>query len=359
MELFLDMKVLQKNTKDFRKEIGKMTNSDKKVPLAATINGVTGEKQVADMWKQHFAALLNSNNSTYLPLDNEAMSAPFDEFSESELIDAIKSLKNGKAHGPDRLCAEHLKRAGHSIVPILVTFFNCAVVHGYIPQKFMDTTLVPIVKDKKGTLCSVDNYRPIALTCILSKVFEILILNRYIDLLCTMPNQFGFKPKHGTELCIFVLKQLIDFYVSNNSPMYLCFIDLSKAFDRVHHRSLFEKLVKRNIPVVIVRILQYWYNSQMFSVKWGSCISDPFSVTNGVRQGGVLSPLLFNVCMDDLSQILRNNTYGCYFKDECYNHLMYADDLVLLTTSPTAMQELIHECSSFFVEHVCCKREEN
>ena len=215
----------------------------------------------------------------------------------------------------------------------------------------MDTTLIPIVKDKKGVLNSADNYRPIAMTCIISKVFEMLILTRYKDLLCTTPNQFGFKSKHGTEMCIFVLKEIFDFYVSNNSPTYMCFLDLSKAFDCVDHRMLFEKLLRRNVPILIIRILQYWYASQVFYVRWGKSLSCPFNVSNGVRQGGVLSPYLFNICIDDLSVILRNSVYGCYFRDECYNHLIYADDLMLLTTSPSAMQELVTLCAGYFADN--------
>lgn len=344
-------KLLQRNTKEFWKEIGKLSKSDKSVPLAATINGVTGEKQVAEMWKQHFSTLLNSNPSVSQPLSNVALQEPFDYFQDIETMEAITLLKSGKSHGPDNLCAEHLKYAGDKFVTILTLFFNLVIVHGHLPDPFMNTVIIPIVKDKRALLSSADNYRPIAMTCIISKVFELMILNRYRDLLCTTPNQFGFKSKHGTELCIFVLKELIDFYVSNNSPFYMCFLDLSKAFDRVHHGLLFEKLQKRKVPALIIRVLQYWYATQVFYVGWGNSVSSAFYVSNGVRQGSVLSPYLFNVCMDDLSVLLRNNVYGCYYKDECYNHLLYADDLMLLATSPTAMQAIINMCSSFFADN--------
>ena len=114
---------------------------------------------------------------------------------------------------------------------------------------------------------------------------------------------------------------------------------------------LFEKLLCRKLPVRIIRTLQYWYCSQILYVRWGHSVSIPFNVSNGVRQGSVLSPYLLNVCMDDLSVLLRNNVYGCYFKDECFNHLIYADDLLLLTTSPMAMQEILNVCSTFFSDH--------
>ena len=74
----------------------------------------------------------------------------------------------------------------------------------------MDTKISPIVKEKKGDLSSADNYRPIAVTCILSIVFELMILDRHKHILDMTANQFGYKPKHGTEFCIFVVKQVID-----------------------------------------------------------------------------------------------------------------------------------------------------
>ena len=94
----------------------------------------------------------------------------------------------------------------------------------------MSTVIVPIVKNKKGNITDMDNYRPIAITTVFPKVIELLLLHRYSDLLCTTDNQFGFSTKHSTDMCVFALKQVIDFYISNNSPMFICYMDASKAF---------------------------------------------------------------------------------------------------------------------------------
>ena len=82
--------------------------------------------------------------------------------------------------------------------------------------------------------------------------------------------------------------------------MFGCFLDASKAFDHVDHHALFQKLRGRNLPPVVVQLLLFWYQKQSLQVRWQSTLSEPFAVSNGVRQGGVLSPILFTVYIDDL-----------------------------------------------------------
>jgi hypothetical protein len=163
--------------------------------------------------------------------------------------------------------------------------------------------------------------------------------------------QFSFKAKHGTDQCIFVLKEVIDFYASCSSPVYLCFMDSSKAFDRVNHYCLFDKLLRRGVPPIAVRLLCTWFSSQSFIVRWSSVLSESFTVSNGVRQGGVLSPVLFNVFMNDLSIKLQSQNSGCSFNGIMLNHLFYADDSVLIAPSPTALQNLISVCQEYAMDN--------
>ena len=107
-------------------------------------------------------------------------------------------------------------------------------MHGFLPSDLTDTVLVPSVKDKTGDISDKGNYRPsIALASVISKVFEIALLVKLERYLYSSDYQFGFKPKHSTDLCIYTLTEVIEFYKS--SSVYVCFMDASKAFDRVNH----------------------------------------------------------------------------------------------------------------------------
>ena len=111
-----------------------------------------------------------------------------------------------------------------------------------------------------------------------------------LDYLFTYDQQFGFMCKHSTDFCIFTVKSVSKYY-TQHSPAYTCFLDASKAFDKIKHFKLFQKLLDRKTPVVIVRMLFFWYSKQTVCIKLeGGCISGYFSISNGVRQGGIWSP---------------------------------------------------------------------
>jgi len=312
---------------------------------------VSGHGNIANMWCNHYKQLLNSNSNTksksYVTRQFNLCASTDFSISSLDVKEAVKDLKKGKSPGLDNISSEHFKYASDKLYVLLSLVLNCMIKHGYLPAKFMETVLVPIVKDKKGDITDGDNYRPIAITCVTSKVVELVILEKFLDYLHTTDNQFGFKHGLSTEFCIFTLKQTIEYYRSLSSPVYICYLDASKAFDRINHWCLFRKLLDRNVPILAVRFLCAWYSSQLFTVQWGLSVSEPFSVSNGVSQGGIISPFLFNVYIDDLSVGLSNLKTGCNFNGVFVNHVVYADDTVLLAPAPSALQKLIDYCGAF------------
>ena len=131
--------------------------------------------------------------------------------------------------------------------------------------------------------------------------------------------------------------------------MHACFLDASKAFDRVCHSKLFNILVDRGVPTNYIKLLMRWYRTQTMAVKWSHVESDSFSVKNGVRQGGNLSPLLFNLYIDDLLCDLRQSGIGCHVGSCAVNVIAYADDIVLLSPTRTGLNKLVQKCELFAV----------
>jgi len=129
--------------------------------------------------------------------------------------------------------------------------------------------------------------------------------------------------------------------------MFVTAIDASKAFDRIDHCKLMSKLKERNLPSCFIRVISCWYSKLYSTVRWNSAYSRVFNVRAGVRQGGILSPILFNVYVDNLIEELKNSGYGCYICRTFYGCIMYADDLLLLSPSLLGLQSMLDICSSY------------
>ena len=342
-------KFASKDPRSFWKEIKKINAC--KLPLPNCVDGVSGAANIADMWKSHFKDIFNCVGTPNPKL--EYLCDPLEDITVQphEVAKSINCLVDNKAAGLDTLSAEHLKHASHRLTVLLSICFTGFFVHGFLPPDLIAVVLVPIVKDKNAKISAKSNYRPIAIASVLSKIIENIILNRISQYLLTNPNQFGFKAKLGTDMPIYLLKEMIDKYKSSNGNVFMCFLDASKAFDRVNHNLLYSKLLRRGTPPYIVRLLNYWYSSQQMSIRWSGILSESFGTSNGVRQGGILSPFLFNIFMDDMSTELNSCYTGCVVGDTIVNHVMYADDLVVFSPCEEGLAELIEICNKYGCSH--------
>ena len=199
------------------------------------------------------------------------------------MCNLIKKLPLQKSAGADGITAEHLRYVHYCVCIYLSVLFNLCVSHGFIPEDCLITDIVPILKCKNKDATNVGNYRPIAVATTISKLFKHFILFHIKPFLSTSDHQFGFKRGTGTDMCIFLLKQTISSYLQQGSPIFLVFLDASKAFDRVSHELLFKKLLLRDVPPCFIRLLRYWYRQQQMRVRWGSQLSQSFKVSNSVR----------------------------------------------------------------------------
>ena len=212
----------------------------------------------------------------------------------------------------------------------------------------LDSVIVPLVKNRNGDLSDKNNYRPIALSSGISKVFENVILYRLEEYIWTTSNLFGHKTGHSTDLCVYyTLIEFIEYFKRRSTSVCVAFLDASKAFDKINHWILFKKLIARRVPIYLC----FWYQNQSMYIKWGSTFSEKFHVTNGVRQGGVLSPLLFNVYVNELSDCLNKSGIGGSMNGTVINHMLYSDDICIISLSSAGLQQLLNICSGYSELH--------
>ena len=170
-------------------------------------------------------------------------------------------------------------------------------------------------------------------------MFEYVILIVWGEQLSTDSMQFGFKAGVSTTQCSWLVSEVSNYFMRRGTAVTACLLDCSKAFDKCRFDVLFSKLMKKGLPAVVVRVLVFVYEEQTCWVKLGGKRSATFGVTNGTRQGSVLSPLLFSVYLDDLLVQLRQLQLGCSIGGYWYGACGYADDLILLAPNREVLQK--------------------
>ena len=129
--------------------------------------------------------------------------------------------------------------------------------------------------------------------------------------------------------------------------MFVLLLDASKAFDRINYCKLFTDLLKRDVSPLVLRLLLHMYTNQTLCVRWGDALSTLFSVKNGVKQGGVLSPILFAIYTDGLLKRLQETGVGCHMG----HRFSGADDITLLSPSRSGMAILVKVCEKYAAEY--------
>jgi len=333
------------------------------------VEGCVDPSVIADKFANHYNGTFSCNDphkAESLKRDFTALRANYNglplteaQYFDVELVSkTIANLKKGKAADMEGISAEHLQFC-HPCLPVLLAkLFQLMIFSSYIPEGFRYNYIVPIPKPKecysKPLTC--DDFRGIAISPILSKVFEYCILDRFGSFFDTADNQFGFKKGLGCSFAIRLVRNVVENLTKGGSTSNLCAIDLSKAFDKVNHHALYLKLMKKLVPNELLNILECWLSRCYSCVKWYDAWSYPFIVNFGVRQGSVLSPFLFAIYVDDLtrSPLL---TRGMFI-------VLYADDILLIAPSVCMLDKLLKICEheldlldmAINVKKSCCLR---
>ena len=206
-------------------------------------------------------------------------------------------------------------------------------IHCFIPNDLLNGDVNLTIKDTKDNAMESSNYRPVMQSSCLLKLFELHILEVVLNRIHFNSRQFGFKSQTSTTDACLVLKETVNSYITKGGKAFALFIDLSKAFDNVNHFILGKILVQRNVPPDIVLLLMYYLRNQKARIVWNGVKGKYYTIEKGVRQGGILSPLLFKLYIDDLLGEITDCGTGCRLGILRINVLAYADDLVLLANT--------------------------
>ena len=301
-------------------------------------------------WMDHYTSLLQGTTQGKIPT-NTAESGPLDhEITIEEIMEAKGILKPGKATGIDIINNEMILEALIMYPEAFKNVMNTLLKHGVGVTQWLTSLLVPI--HKKGSTDDPDNYRGIALISCLAKLFYAILNNRLMNFCLNnnvlSPSQLGFRAGNRTSDAHIILHNLINEYCQKRkSRIYGCFVDFSKAFDSIPRDKMFQKLLDIGVTGKFYDIIKYIYEGDQVCIKLSEGITPAIKTIMGVRQGCVLSPLLFNIYMADFPRYLSQDI-GVHITEEYkINCILWADDIILLSESEDGLNILLGELKEY------------
>ncbi|KAK3543047.1 hypothetical protein QTP70_009309 [Hemibagrus guttatus] len=291
---------------------------------------LTSEESVQRRWKEYFEELMDEENEREKRVEGvNSVEQKVDKIRKDEVRKALKRMKSGKAVGPDDIPVEVWKCLGEAAVEFLASLFNRVLESERMPEEWRRSVLVPIFKNK-GDVQSCSNYRGIKLMSHTMKLWERVVEARLRKVVEICEQQYGFMPRKSTTDAIFALRILMEKYRDGQRELHCVFVDLEKAYDRVPREELWYCMRKSGVAEKYVRVVQDMYERSRTVVRCAVGQTEEFDVELGLHQGSALSPFLFAMVMDQLSEEVRQESPWT---------MMFADDIVICSESREQVEE--------------------
>ena len=269
---------------------------------------------------------------------------------QKEVEEGIHNLKSRKSPGFDCVTNEMLKCTTSHGKKLLTLLFNKVLKSGIFPYEW-NYGMIKLI-NKGMDVYDANDYRGITLNSRLGKLFCTILYNRIAPLLenknILCKEQAGFRQNHRTTDHIILLRTIIKKYTTKNNILFSCFVDFSKAFDSMWRRALIEKLRKIGINGPFLQVIESIYNTTTNSLIYNDSLTPKFISNIGVKQGDTLSIILFNLYINDLPNIFSfDGNDPIVVGHTPINCLIYADDLVIMSTSAEGLQQCLNKHATY------------